>query len=409
MSDNEDLELQALQRQLDDAFQTTRPRAGFEDDLWSRMQARRPVWERVRDFFAGLLASVRRVPALPASAVAIVLVLAIGIGIISLRGFQGSGGSTASRESGTAPFAGGATASGAFGRLPAPALQPVPNAVTAPKTAGPSGAAAGQSAVGLYFGPATLVWAGQFTIQVTIAPVYRYAEPTTGAADQFAASLGASRQPGPAGQAGLGSYSGTGFVLGVSGTTPSPLREPLFFLTPDGSTLPPPGPTATDTANAFLAAHNLVPAWPYVVAPVPSADVARVLYLRQFAVQGVGQVYMVDGVGERHGLEVDLRGGQPVQAFGPLPVTLDTADYPIISAGQAVKSALASSPAGAASIEPTPTVRLTTVELVYALAVAGDHSFYEPAFLFSGTFTHNGVTYVKRVLVPAVDPSQRSS
>jgi hypothetical protein len=127
-----------------------------------------------------------------------------------------------------------------------------------------------------------------------------------------------------------------------------------------------------------------------------------VLYLRQFAVQGLGQGYLVDGVGERHGLEVDLRGGQPLQVGGPLPVTLDAADYPIISAAQAVKSALASSPAGPASIEPTPTVRLTTVELVYALAVAGDHSFYEPAFLFSGTFTHNGVTYVKRVLVPAV-------
>ena len=402
MSDNEDLELQALQRQLDDAFETTRPRAGFEDDLWSRMQARRPVWARVQDFFAGLLATVRRVPGAPAAAVAVVLVLAIGIGIISLRGPGGGGGSSAtSRESGTAPFAGAATALGAFGRLPAPALQPVPNADTAPKTAGPSGATAG-SVVGLYFGPANLVWAGQFNLQVTSAPVYRYAEPTTTTADQFATSLGASPQQGPAAQAGLGSYSGAGFVLGVTGTTPSPLREPFFYLTPDRSTLPAPGPTPTDTANAFLAAHNLVPAWPYVVATVPSADVVRVLYLRQFAVQGVGQTYMVDGVGDRHGLEVDLRGGQPLQAAGPLPVTLDTADYPIISAAQAVKSALASLPAGPASIEPTPTVRLTTVEIVYALAVAGNHSFYEPAFLFSGTFTHNGVTYVKRVLVPAV-------
>ena len=196
----------------------------------------------------------------------------------------------------------------------------------------------------------------------------------------------------------------------MTGTTSSPLREPSFDLTPDRSTLPDPGPTATKTADAFLAAHNLLPAWPYVVATVtvPSADVVRVLYLRQFAVQGVGQTYMVDGVGERHGLEVDLRGGQPLQAAGPLPVTLDSADYPVISAGQAVQSALKSSPAAAASIEPTPTVRLTTVELVYALAFAGDHGFYEPAFLFSGTFTHNGVTYVKRVLVPAVDPSQRS-
>jgi len=398
MSDNEDRELQALQRQLDDAFETTRPRAGFEDDLWSRMQARRPLWARVRDFFAALVAAVRRVPAAPAATVAVVLVLAIGIGIISLRG-PGGGGSSASRESGTAPFAG---ASGAFGRLPAPALQPVPNATTAPKTDGPGGAFAGQSTAGLYFGPATLVWAGQLNIHLTNATVYRYAEPASAAADQFAASLGASREPGPAGQGGLGSYSGTGFVLGVAGTIPSPLREPLYFLTPDRSTLAAPGPTATDTANAFLTAHNLLPTWPYVVTTAQSADVVRVLYLRQFAVQGVGQVYTVDGVGERHGLEVDLRGGQPLQAVGPLPVTLEPADYPIISAGQAVKSALALSPAGPSSIEPIPTVRLTAAELVYALAIGGDHSFYEPAFLFSGTFTHNGITSVKRVLVPAV-------
>ena len=406
MSDHDDPELKALQRQLDDAFQSTRPRAGFEDDLWSRMQARRPVWERVRDFFAGLVAAVRSVPAAPAAAVAVVLVLAIGIGIVSLRGPGGGGGagSTASsRDSGTAPLAG--TASGAFGRLPVPALQPVPSADTAPKTAGPSGPAAGQSVVGLYFGPAKLEWAGQFNFQVSRAPVYRYAEPTSADADKFATSLQASRQPGPAATAGLGSYSGTGFVLGVAGTSPSPLREPSFFLTPDRSSLPAPSPTAMDTATAFLAAHNLMPAWPYVIAVVDSADVERVLYLREFVVQGVGSpVYMVDGVGERHGLEVDLRGGQPLQAIGPLPVTLEPADYPIISTAQAVKSALGSSIPGPASIQPIPTVQLTTVELVYALAVGGDHSFYEPAFLFSGSFTHNGVTYLKRVLVPAVAP-----
>lgn len=402
MSDNEDREIQALQRQLDDAFETTRPRAGFEDDLWSRMQARRPLWAQVRDFFAGLLASVRRVPAARAATVAVVLVLAIGIGIISLRGPGGGGGgaSTAtSRDAGTAPYAGGA---GAFGRLPAPALQPVSGADTGPKTVTPSGLAVGQSAVTLYFGPAHLEWAGQFNVQVTSAPVYRYTEPASSAADQFAASVGASRQQASSGPGGLGSFSGTGFVLNVTSTTKSPPREAHFVLTPDRSSLPAPGPTATDTANAFLAAHNLVPAWPYVVGTSQTADVLQVLYLRQFAVQGVGQVYMVDWVGERHGLEVDLRGGQPLQVVGPLPVTLNTADYPIISSAQAVKAALVSSPAAQASIEPTPTVRLTTVELVYALAAGPDHSFYEPAFLFSGTFTHNGVTYEKRVLVPAV-------
>jgi hypothetical protein len=71
-----------------------------------------------------------------------------------------------------------------------------------------------------------------------------------------------------------------------------------------------------------------------------------------------------------------------------------------------VQSALASSPSRADRITPTPTIRLTRAELVYALVWAGDHSFYEPAYLFSGTFSYNGTTYTKRVLVPAVDPSQ---
>src|SRR5260370_30928249 len=70
MSDQEDPELQALQRQLDDAFHNTRPRAGFEDDLWSSMQARRPVWAQARDFFGGLLAAVPRVPPAPGAALA---------------------------------------------------------------------------------------------------------------------------------------------------------------------------------------------------------------------------------------------------------------------------------------------------------------------------------------------------
>jgi hypothetical protein len=111
--------------------------------------------------------------------------------------------------------------------------------------------------------------------------------------------------------------------------------------------------------------------------------------------------YLVNASGVRYGLEVDLRGGQPLQAYGPLPLNLDSADYPIISADQAVRSAVASSQSSPAS---APTVRLTTAELVYALANAGDHSFYEPAFLFTGTFIQNGVTYIKRVLVPAVGP-----
>lgn len=404
MSDDEDLELPALQRKLDDAFDTTRPRAGFEDALWSRMQARRPLWRRVQDFFGRLVESVREVPAVPAAAVAVVLVVAVGVGVISVSGvhFGGGAGSTSAglsshdQSGGSIQYNG---APGGFGRLPAPALQPAPES---PKAVNPVGPATAQAPSQLYFGPATLVWAGQFNIQLTNAPVYRYMEPSASAADQFAVAVGASRLPGPSGL--LGSYSGNGFVISVAGTSPSPLREPTFFLTADRSTLPAPGPTPTLTADAFLSAHSLLPAWPYVTVEVQSGDVVRVQYLRQFAVAGAGQAYMVDGAGERHGLEVDIRAGQPLQAMGPLPLSLESAGYRVVSADQAVRAALSSSPAAAPTIEPTPTIQLTKVELVYALAIAGDHSFYEPAFLFSGTFTHNGVTYMKRVLVPAVGP-----
>jgi len=70
MSEEEDLELKALQRQLDDAFQTTRPRPAFEDELWLRMQSRRPIWSRIRDGVTGLIAGLREAPAVPAAAVA---------------------------------------------------------------------------------------------------------------------------------------------------------------------------------------------------------------------------------------------------------------------------------------------------------------------------------------------------
>lgn len=60
MSDSDELELEALQRQLDDAFETTRPRAGFEDELWTRMQAKRPAGTRLRDAWAGLIQGFAR-------------------------------------------------------------------------------------------------------------------------------------------------------------------------------------------------------------------------------------------------------------------------------------------------------------------------------------------------------------
>jgi hypothetical protein len=393
MNEDEDLELQALQRRLDDAFQTTRPRAGFEDELWSQMQARRPLWSRVSEFFTGLVGSIREAPTVPAAAVAVVLVVVLGIGIIARSGVHfGGGGASNASSLAPAEAALGSRYAGTFGRLPVPAAAAT-NAP--PKVANPSYNATGGSAdTGGYAGAVNLEWAGQFTVSLTNAPVYRYFEPTPADADQFATSIGASRQSG--------SYAGNGFVLGVFGTSPALLREPSYGITPDRSKLPAPGPTAVDTANAFLAAHGLVPMWPYTVTTTQVADVVRVFYLRQFDLPGGGHAYLVDPTGERYGIQVDLRNGQPLQAMGPMLLYLDVAVYPIISGDQAVRSALATSANSSAS--NVPTVRLTSVELVYALAIAGDHSFYEPVFLFSGTFTQNGVTYTKRVIVPAVGP-----
>jgi hypothetical protein len=398
----EDLELEALQRQLDDAFETTRPRAGFEDELWTRMQARRPAGTRLRDGWLGFLQGIREVPAVPLAAVAAVLVVILGAGalVYSGAGRGGGAGSTAAGGGESAAQPGAAlTAPGAFGRLPSPVL-------AAGTTRGPSSAQPGATTNADYAGPVALKWTGKLDLSVGTAPVFRYQEPSTNAADQFATSLGAILVSRPAGF--LGSYQTTDLSVRVRGTFQSPAREPTYIILPIaavGAIDAAGGPA--DLALVFLAQHSLAPTWQYTSDAVTSGDVSKVTLYRQFGVTGYGFAFLVDGAGERYGLEVDLKGGRPTSATGPLPLSLDSAPYTIITADEAVRSALASAPAAAGSGVPTAT--LTTAELVYSLAVAGDHSFYEPSILFSGTFTVNGTTYVKRVLVPAVDPSQRSS
>jgi hypothetical protein len=401
---DEDLELAALQRQLDDAFATTRPRAGFEDELWTRMQAQRPAGTRLRDAWLGLVQGIRAVPAVPTAAVAAVLVVVIGAGVLTMSGVgRNRGASTAS-----APVSGGkysqsgadsAIGKGAFGKLPAPSLNDVPDKMTTPPLA------ARQRDD--YAGQVTLTWAGKLELTIPSAPVFRYHEPSTNTADQFATSLGAILQSRPSGY--LGSYETRDFNIRVRGTVQSPAREPIYMLL--AITFLPPIVSAggpVDAATVFLAEHSLVPSWPYTTVEVAQGDQTKVMFLRQFAVTGYGNAYTINSAGERAGLEVDLKGNTPRGAVGPLPLELESATYPIISGAEAVRSALASSPAPAGSAT-VPAVTLTDAELVYALVVAGDHSFYEPAVLFSGKFTLNSTTYVKRVLVPAVDPSQRSS
>ena len=387
MSEDEDLELQALQRQLDDAFQTTRPRPGFEDELWLRMQSRRPSWQRLRAVVAGRFAGIK--PAVPSAAVAVGLVVLLGAGIYTLSGL-GHGG-------GPASVAGGAstsqTAPGApvFGRVPRPGFAqalPVPqNAIAGAATE--------------FDGPVNLVWAGSLQVNVSALPVYRYVEPTRADADRFAAAIGAVPSNDVA-QGGIGVYAGRDFTLVVLASVQSPPLEPYFNVS-DLKKVAPPGSDSVIVATAYLTAHHLLPTWPYQTQVQTIGTAVRTSFLRYFDVPGLGVANLVNSAGDRYGTDVDFVPGT-TGAFehGPLPLPLESATYPIISADQAIRSLGASSAPASSTI---PVVRITQAELVYTVVWGGDHSYYEPAYLFSGTFSNHGVASIKRVLMPAVVPS----
>ncbi|HYS97099.1 MAG TPA: hypothetical protein VEM94_01765 [Candidatus Dormibacteraeota bacterium] len=399
---DEDLELQALQRELDDAFATTRPRVGFDDELWLRMQARRPLSIRIRDAFAGMFQGIREVPAVPMAAVAGLLVVVIGVGIFAYSGIgRGGGGGTTMGASAPGNDARGNTnlSAGAFGPVPAPGMSATPKGVEqAPPLYG--------QAPGEYAGPATFVWSGQLDLALSTAPVYRYREPSTNASDQFATALGAALQGRPQGL--LGSYSATTYTLKVRGTVQSPPVSPAYFILANVSMpeIDAAGAGPQDLAAIFLAQHSLLPQWTYTVSVDSRGNPVKVIFERQFDVPGYAGAHLVDSNGIRYGLEVDLNGRRPVFVQGLLPVSLDSAPYRIISGDQAIR--LATAPSTNSTGSSVPIVQLKQAELVYVLATAGDHSFYEPAFLFSGTVQVNGVTMTRHVLIPAVDPSQRT-
>ena len=389
---DEDLELQAVQRQLDDAFQTTRPRRGFEDDLWLRMQASRPATNRLRDAIAGLLQGIREVPAVPAAAVATLLVVVIGVGLLAYSGVgrtRGGGGAALSQTAG-GESRGSDLAAGDFGRLPSPVFDDGKQ-VTVPAMTG---------------SPPQFAWSGGLSVGASTAPVYRYREPSTNVADQFASSLGAVLRERPQGV--LGSYSTSTYILNIRPTIQRPVAGPTYFIISSPS-MPPvdaAGAGPADVATIFLAQHSLVPDWAYAVKVDAGGDPVKVLYARQFDVPGYGAASLVDPNGDRYGVEVDLKGNRPILVTGMLPVSLDAAGYRIVSPDDAIRPLLSARPTNAAS--PPPTVQLTQAELVYVLVPAGDHSFYEPAYLFSGKAQINGATVTQRVLVAAVDPSQRT-
>ena len=401
MNENdEDIELAALQRRLDDAFETTRPRPGFDDELWLRMQSSRPASSRLRDALSGLIGGIRAVPTVPLAAAAAFLVIALLVGLVARFGV--GGGNTATSSFGGAANAPSQFYTGSFGKLPTPVFN-------GQKSTAPTPGNSQQPAVPAYSGPVQFTWTGKLTLNITTAPVYRYREPSPDIADQFATGLGAVLRDRPSGF--LGMYTAADYTLKVRGTIASPPSSPAYFIF--ASLAMPPtdaaGAGPADQANIFLAQHSLVPQWSNTVEVDSSGDPIKVRFDRQFDVGGYGPAYLVDFNGARYGLEVDLSANRPVLATGLLPVSLDSADYKIISVDDAVRSAVGTSSSGAAAgAASVPTVQLDQAELVYVLAPAGDHSFYEPAFLFSGTLKLKDQTLTERVLVPAVDPSQRN-
>ena len=407
MSDEkEDLELQALKRELDDAFATTRPRHGFEDELWLRMQARRPLWTRLRDAISSLGALFRQAPAVPLGAVAVLLVVVIGAGVLLTNGLGANrGGHGAFSQAGTHDLALGT----AYGRLPTPALHPdladqYPPGVGV--SSGPTGPAFAQRS-NLYFGAATLDWTGTFVTPSVRAPVLAYTEPGVPEADQFAASIGASsgkQSPqlnSPLGT--LGTYQGGTFTVSVQGTVPQLPREPYYVLVPA---------TPIQTAGnggELLGAYSLLPQWPYAISvAVYSPGNQKVVYGRHYPLPDGTYADFINWYGEPDGIQINVLDHKAAVAIGQMPLDLTPANYPLITNDAALRAALTSAPSSTPSISPRPVVHLNQAVLVYALAVKNGQGFYEPAYLFSGTFSYNGQTYTKRVLVPLVDPALRS-
>lgn len=398
--EHEDLELKALERRLEDAFLTTRPRTGFEDELWTRMQARRPAGSRFRDALSGLVQGIREVPAVPLAGLAAVLVVVIGIGLIGYVGVGHGGGAATSSGPAFNQESGQTVTATGFGKLPTPILaspaRPSGNAATPVIAPTPSSSE--------YSGPVQLEWSGT-NINIGTAPVFRYREPTATTADQFAAALGAALRGRPAGY--LGSYVATDYTLEIRGTVPSPPQSPAYFIysSPSMPAIDAAGAGPGDLANVFLAAHSLTPQWNYNIAIDSSGNLTRVILQRQFDAAGYGPAYLVDTNSQRYGMEVDLNGNRVEHVVGVLPVSLDTAAYTLVPSDQAFRTATSSSAPTQNLSTPAPVVKLTQVELAYLLVPAGEHSYYEPVYDFSGSFQLSGTTYTKHLILPAVDPS----
>ena len=330
MSDDPELE-----RKLEAMFSSAAPRRGFSDELWRRIEARRPWHQRLSRSFQPAL---RYAPAL-----ALLLVVALGVTWVA-GNFRGAG-STGSTTSAGAPALGDQKAAApAFGVLP-PLGPGRARSTTSPQFTQAGGAAPGPT------------FSGTLPILPSELPVYRYDEP--GAADLVAAA--ATLQ----GKAGL--------ALTVTPSDPATGVEPQFS-TAAGSA-PDRTQGAAATANGFLSNHNLAPRFAFQLTVAPSG--LRVVYGRLFD-GPAGPIRQVRPDGSAAGLTVDLVDSvtSTASARGPLDLPFTSASYPLRTAAAALTAAKLGQASGTAG--------LNRAELVYVLVVSGGHGYYEPELLLTG-------------------------
>lgn len=390
MSDQQ--ELDRLAERLDIAFAATRPRRGFEDELWASLDRRRPWWVR---FATG----ARRLNLVPYAGALAALVLVIGAGGLLLSGRHAGGGAatTSSQAGGAQASKQAGSDSAAFGALPRPALHPA----AAPAVTGTAPEATPSGHTAQYAGPVTVSAVTARPALPASAPVARYREPTAADADRLAAAAGAATT-GPAPPGALGIYSISFYTIVVLPTDPAQGLEPRLEITSrrPAAVGAPDQAAAVAAAQAFLDRFQIrLDAGARGPSVEPRGALLAVLWNRVFGV-AAGAPEIGAG-GPVASWQVTVRGDLSVDAATvALPLPLDYAQYGLADAQQLARAAMVG-PAGPASL---PRVVLDTAQLVYVVAGDGAYGYFEPAVMYSGHFTLNGVQYEKRVLVPAVAP-----
>jgi hypothetical protein len=325
-----------LERRLEAMFASAHPRRDFEDELWSRLQARRPWHARLGGW---LRQPSRLAPAL--AGLAVVAVGAAGIGWLSANFHPG--GSTAASTSGAA-FGPNSTGLGILPAGPSSGKQATGSATVQP--GGP--AAPGVSG-------AALTFSGSLPAIPAELPVYRYEDPSVATLQATESNLIAQ----------------TGLPVTVSPSSPTAGLAPRFSAGGLAIRVDQPGRSAAD---AFLRAHGLEPAFVDQV----SLTTSRVLYVNQFN-GPLGPVEEVGPDGRPAGLEVIFSGSTIVSVDGPLDLALATNGYPLRSAADSL---------GAAGVGRLPSAGvapgLDHARVVYLLLIRGGYGYYEPELLLTG-------------------------